>query len=412
MLPPLQQSAGQFVTEQLRSMLEDIEVRRKEAEDKAAGKDKNDKLVGASADPVSTAANEKINAHFFGARKADPDPMATLIARFASALGLSQGSDESGKAFAQRLSDAVAMLGYQKADSLGNPVKISLKSLGVTEEDVISILRGTATDDIDPAAKMAARIAEAAGLTGEEDDFGEQMSTALMAMRATLPENVERLEERTGLKELGLKAQDIIDAVASPWGEAARKVKAALAEKAEDDKAMTREMRKVLQRLEGVADPKTVEDLKQEETKRPEPGQVEDAETRAERRQDIQNLESAEKLEDVLDQQEAVKEHLDQAESTQTDETVASTDGSLLIIQTLAAVPAEQEADNDNNADSNGGASDSSVASDSSDSPSTLQSEKQIKEVLQAVRMENASRILTIHVDEIGIYDLLRRNAA
>ena len=129
MLPPLQQSSGLFASEQLRTMLEDIEARRKEAEDKAAGKDKDDKIVGTHADPVSAAANEKINAHFFGAMKGDPDPMATLIARFASAVGLSQGHDEPGRAFAQRLSDAVAMLEYEKTDSLGKPVKISLKSL-------------------------------------------------------------------------------------------------------------------------------------------------------------------------------------------------------------------------------------------------------------------------------------------
>ena len=198
MLPPLQPSIGLFASEQLRSMLEEIEARRKEAEDKAAGRDKDDKLAGPSPDPVSAAANEKINAHFFGAMKVDPDPMATLIARFASALGLSQGADESGANFATRLSDAVAMLQYEKADSRGIPVKISLKSLGVTEEEVISILQGTATGDTDPAAQRAVRIAKAAGLTGEEDDFGEQMTTALMAVRATLPDNVERLEEKTG----------------------------------------------------------------------------------------------------------------------------------------------------------------------------------------------------------------------
>lgn len=408
MLPPFQQSNGQFATDQLRSMLEDIEARRKEAEDKAAGKDKNDRIVGTHADPVSAAANEKINAHFFGAMKGDPDPLATLIARFASAVGLSQGHDESGKAFAQRLSDAVAMLEYQKADSLGKPVKISLKSLGVPEEDVIAVLNGTATTGADPAAQMAARIAKEAGLTGEEKDFGEQISAALMSVRATLPENVDRIEEKTGLKELGLKAQDIIDAIANPWGEAARKVKAALAEKAEDDKSMTREMRKVLQRLEDVADPKTVEELKQRDT-RSEPGRVEDAETKAERKQDIQNLENAEKLEDVREQQDAVKEHLDGVESTV--DATASTDGSLQIIQVLASQAVRHEADNDDATES-GNASAENGAGNLSNAALGAQAENEMRDILQLSEAIDQNNVLVLPVDDIGIYDLLRRKAA
>ncbi|MDR6755172.1 hypothetical protein J2Y48_000445 [Mycoplana sp. BE70] len=408
MLPPLQQSNGQFATDQLRSMLEDVEARRKEAEDKAAGKDKNDRIVGTHADPVSAAANEKINAHFFGAMKGDPDPMATLIARFASAVGLSQGHDESSKAFAQRLSDAVAMLEYQKADSLGKPVKISLKSLGVPEDDVIAILNGTATTGADPASQMAARIAKEAGLTGEEKDFGEQISAALMSVRATLPENVDRLEEKTGLKELGLKAQDVIDAIANPWGEAARKVKAALAEKAEEDKSMTREMRKVLQRLEDVADPKTVEELKERDT-RSEPGRVEDAETKAERKQDIQNLENAEKLDDVREQQVAVKDHLDEVEST--GDTTTSIDGSLQVIQVLASQAVRHEADNDD-ATNSGNASAENIAGNLSNAAPGAQAENEMRDILQLSETIDQNNVLVLPVDDIGIYDLLRRKAA
>lgn len=407
MLPPLQQSTGLFASEQLRTMLEDIEARRKEAEDKAAGKEKNDKIVGTHPDPVSAAANEKINAHFFGARKGDPDPIATLIARFTSALGLSQGHDEPSRAFAQRLSDAVAMLEYQKADSLGEPVKISLTSLGVTEEDVISVLNGGATADTDPRAKMAARFAKEAGLTGEEKDFGEQMSAALMSMRATLPENVDRLEEKTGLKALGLKAQDVIEAIANPWSEAARKIKAALAEKAEADKSMTREMRKVLQRLEDVADPKTVEELKQRDA-RSEPGRVEDAETKAERRQDIQNLENADKLENVREQQDAVKEHLEDVESA--GDATASTNDSLQIIQALASEPMGQ-ADIDD-APRSGDAPGENVAANLSNAAWGAQPEAAVRDLLPLSDAIEQGAVLVLPVDDIGIYELLRRRAA
>ena len=226
-------------------------------------------------------------------------------------------------------------------------------------------------------------------------------------MRATLPENVDRLEEKTGLKELGLKAQDVIDAIANPWGEAARKVKAALAEKAEDDKSMTREMRKVLQRLEDVADPKTVEELKQRDT-RSEPGRVEDAETKAERKQDIQNLENAEKLEDIREQQDAVKDHLDDVASTGD---ATSTDGSLQVIQILASQAVRHEADDDDATDS-GNASGENGAENLSNAAPSSQAEAVVRDLLQLSEAIEQNNVLVLPVDDNGIYELLRRKAA
>ena len=109
MLPPLQSSVGQFATTQLGSMLENIEARRREEDDKAKGREREDKVVATSPDPPTVAANEKINAYFFGALKIDPDPFATLVARFSDALGLTQQADESSRDFARRLSDAVTI---------------------------------------------------------------------------------------------------------------------------------------------------------------------------------------------------------------------------------------------------------------------------------------------------------------
>ena len=103
----------------------------------------------------------------------------------------------------------------------------------------------------------------------------------------------------------------MIAAIANPWSDTGLKVKNALAEKADGERTMTREMRKVIQRLEDVADPKTIEELQQDRTKS-EPGRIEDEETRAEREQKIQALKASEKLEDVQDLQDAVKEHLDE----------------------------------------------------------------------------------------------------
>ncbi|MBD9374210.1 hypothetical protein IB238_16430 [Rhizobium sp. ARZ01] len=408
MLPPFQQSTASFAADQLRSMLDDMEARRKEAEDKAAGKDKDDRIVGATPDPVSAAANAKINAHFFGSLKVDPDALVKLIARFASALGIQQNPDETSFSFARRLGDAVTMLAFGKTHAGGEPVKITLKSLGATQDEVASILKGTATGEQNPMAEMAARIARDAGLTGEEDDFGEQMSFALMAMRSTLPEDDKALEKMTGLKDLGLTAQDMLDAIANPWSDAARKVKNALSGQAEGRMAMTREMKKVIQRLEDVADPKTAEELKLRDTKS-EPGRVEDTETKAERKQDIQNLDNAEKLEDVREQQDAVKEHLEDAESA--GDGTTATDGSLQIIQVLASQSVKHEAGDDGAVNDNSASSETAAESLSEAAPGS-QAEREVRDILQLSEAIDREGILVLPVDDIGIYELLRRKAA
>lgn len=415
MLPPLQQSTGQFATTQLRSMLDDIETRRQEAADKAKGREREDKVVGATQDPSTVAANEKINAYFFGALKLDPDPFATLVARFSDALGLSQRTDESSRDFARRLSDAVTMLDFAKVDSLGKPVKITLESLDVTANDVIAVLQNGANGSTDPMAALAARVAEGAGLTGEEEDFEARLSTALTETRSALPKSVSALEKATGLAELGLSAQDMIAAIANPWSDTGLKVKNALAEKADGERTMTREIRKVIQRLEDVADPKTIEELQQDRTKS-EPGRIEDEETKAEREQKIQALKASEKLEDVQDLQDAVKEHLDETvEAVPGEEATTAADGSLKLIQILAAVPVTS----DEATDELSGEETAGVEPDAAGQTAEALSEAggelaagQLENIDRQERIGALDPILVLPVDEIGIYELLRREAA
>lgn len=420
MLPSLQQSAGQFATTQLRSMLDDIETRRREDDDKAKGREREDKVVGTTQDASTAAANEKINAYFFGALKIDPDPFATLVARFSDALGLAQHADESSRDFARRLSDAVTMLGFAKADSRGQPVKISLETLGVAANDVIAVLRDGVNGSTDAMAALAARVAGGAGLTGEEEDFEARLSAALMETRAALPKSVAALEKATGLTELGLSAQDMIAAIANPWSDAGLKVKDALAERAEGERSMTREMRKVIQRLEDVADPKTLEELQEERTKS-EPGRIEDEETKAEREQKIQDLKASEKLEDVQDLQDAVKEHLDETgEAVPGEEATTAAEGSLELIQILAAVPSggdrmtTEPSSGEDNAGVEPDATGQTAEALSEALPEANREEMaaQLEDFERQERTGALDPILVLPVDEIGIYELLRREAA
>ncbi|NVP56636.1 hypothetical protein [Mycoplana rhizolycopersici] len=413
MIPPLSQSTGLQVSDQLGKMIEEMEARHKEADDKAKGKDRKDETFGVTSDSPKAVANEKITAYFFGALKGDPDPLATLISRFSSALGITQGKDESSFSFAQRLGDAVSMLGFAKTDSRGEPAVLTLKSLGVSEAEVIDVMQGNSTSKTAPNAVLAARIASQAGLTGEEEDFGARIAETLTAQRAVLPKSVAALEETTGLKKLGLTASDMIAAIANPWSDAGQRVKDALAEQAESESGMSREMRKVIQRLEELADPSTLEELKRGD-KGYDPGRVEDEETRAEREETIQDLQNAEKLEDVRDMQEAVGDHIAQRDEDGTSGPASPTDAGLELIEVLAALPDAPSADNDNAELDNAGPGDRPVAETlpAGVVGAGLKAKEEVEDALAVDRFADAEPDLFLPVDDIGIYELLRRRAA
>lgn len=413
MIPPLSQSVGLHVSDQLGKMIEEMEARHKEADDKAKGKDRKDETFGVTSDPPKAAANEKINAYFFGALKGDPDPLATLISRFSSALGITQGKDESSFSFAQRLSDAVSMLGFAKTGSRGEAAVLTLKSLGVSEAEVIDVMQGNSTSKTAPNAVLAARIASEAGLTGEEEDFGARIAETLTARRAALPKSVAALEEATGLKKLGLTASDMIAAIANPWSDAGQRVKDALAEHAESESGMSRDMRKVLQRLEDVADPSTLEELKRGDTGY-DPSRVEDAETRAEREETIQDLQNAEKLEDVRDMQAAVGEHIAQHDEDGAGGGISATEAGLEMIQVLAGLPDAANADDDQADPDSTALDDRTVAERLSAGMEAAGSKakEEVEDALAADRLADAEPDLFLPVDDIGIYELLRRKAA
>ena len=218
MITPLQQTAGIAVSDLMRSMVQTIEERQREEQEKANGTKKDDAVkTNPQPDESQRAANEKISVYLFGVMKPDADAFASLVSRFSSALGITQEKDESSFSFARRLQDALTLTdSFEKTDAQGKATKISLKSFGVSEAEVVDVLNNGVNSKTDPMAALAARIAKGAGLTGTEEDFGEQMSKAIMAARATLPKSVDDLEESTGLKQLGVSARQMISAVANP----------------------------------------------------------------------------------------------------------------------------------------------------------------------------------------------------
>ena len=310
MLTPLQSAQSTAAVSAMQSIVETLEDRRREEAEKASGRKADDALQQQQAhlrsDDTARQANARINEHFFGGNAGGGDTLAKLVSRFSAMLGITQQTGESGREFAQRLADRLTLVGSISLPAKGSALNVTLDSLGTTLTAVKQAMSGPSDD---AAANLVARLALTSGVTQGEDesdvDFGQRLSNMMTRMRGELPADVTTLEKKTGLYDLGLEARDLVAAIRNPYGTEAQRVKDALAEKARDEKAMTPEMQKVLARLEDAANPKSIEELKLDRTRR-DPTRIEDAQTRAEREETIQKLEAGEKLEDVQELQDAV----------------------------------------------------------------------------------------------------------
>lgn len=338
MLTPLQSAQSTAAVSAMQSIVETIEERRREDTAKAGGRQNDDALQQAQlrSDDTARKANTRINEHFFGSNARGEETLARLISRFSDTLGVTQQEDESARAFAQRLADRLTLVGQIDLPAKASTLNVSLRSLGTTLTAVKQAMDGPSDD---ATANLVARLALTAGVTqGEEEldaDFEQRLSGMLTRLRGELPDDVATLEKKSGLADLGLKATDLVAAIRNPYGSEAQRVKDALAEKAREEKALTPEMQKVLARLEDTADPKTIEELKLDRTRR-DPTRVEDAQTRKEREETINSLEAGEKLEDVQDLQDAVgRAHAEGTEGKTKDKSPAV--AALDTIQLLAA---------------------------------------------------------------------------
>ncbi len=409
MITPLQQTAGIAVNDLMRSMVEAIEDRQREEREKANGTKKDDAVkTQPQPDESHRVANEKISSYLFGIMKPNADAFASLVSRFSSALGITQEADESSFSFARRLQDALALTdGFEKADAQGKATTISLTSFGVSQAQVVDVLDNGTNAKTDPMAALAARIAKGAGLTGKEEDFGDQMSKAIMATRATLPKNVSDLEESTGLKQLGISARQMIAAIANPYGDEARAVKDALNDQMQGTRFMTRETLKIIQRLEDVADPKTKEEL-QAERGEERIGEINDAEVKAEREKDIRALDAQGKLEDVQELQDVVKEHIDASKDDKTEgaDTQKPVDISpeTALISVFAATPKEEAAPAENE--------DEPTKTEAAESRADADNEAQKLLDAQGLVKDARAAILPISIDDNGLYELLKKKAA
>ncbi len=410
MLTPLQSAQSTAAVSAMQSIVDTIEERRREEAEKAGGQ-KNDDLRQQQAhlqsDDTARQANARINEHFFGSNARGGDTLAKLISRFSDTLGITQEEGESARAFAQRLADRITLIDSVAPPAKGSTLGISLRSLGTTLTGVQQAMSGPSDD---AAANLVARLALATGVTqGENEadaDFEQRLSAMLTRQRGELPANVAALEEKTGLADLGLRANDIIAAIRNPYGSEAQHVKDALAEKAEEEKALTPEMRKVLARLEDTANPKSIEELKLDRTKR-DPTRIEDAETRREREETIGKLEAGEKLEDVTKLQDAVGRANEDAVKGKADGKAQETDAVDTIRLLASGAEATRIAEKAPGKPGETPPADTDAPAGSTGEAVRKLDAAGVRE--QEDREEAKKDIFVLRVDDNGIYDLITR---
>ena len=408
MLTPLQSAQSTAALSAMQSLVDTIEERRREEADKASGRKTDDirEQAHLQSDDTARQANARINEHFFGSNARGADTLAKLISRFSDTLGLSQQEGETARAFSQRLADKLALVESIGLPSKGGTLAVSLRSLGTSLAAVRQAMSGPSDD---AAANLVARLAFAGGVTqgeGEADaDYEQRLSALLTRQRGELPADVATIEKTSGLSDLGLKASDLVAAIRNPYGPEAERVKDALAEKADAEKALTPEMRKIIARLEDTADPKTIEELKLDRTRR-DPTRIEDVQTRQEREDTIRALEAGKKLEDVGKLQDAVGRAHEEATKDRTDGRKPA--DALDTIQLLSAGAEATDTIEKAAAKSNEKPADAkdAPAENSADAVRDLDAAS-VRE--QQEREDAKKDIFVLRVDDNGIYDLITR---
>ena len=348
MLLPTQAAAGLAATNMMQSTLDSIEERRKEQEEKASGK------------------------------KADPVVQARI----------------SASTEAKRAQEKIATALFDSGKVNVNELKMQLVD----------------------------RLGGKLGLERQDGDSNFSYGKALEEIVKNLdPSAARKLEKELGLQDLGISLVDMVAAIKNPYGNEDDRLEAAL-EKRENGGRMTpTETAKVVQRLEDAADPKTLEELKLG-PQGYDPTRVVDAETKAELQEDIRAAEAGQKLEDVQDMQDAVGEKNDRAVKGETagDPGAAAAEDAMMLAVLAAAsgeapdnIRTDAPAPAEGSTDTGGGAADPDDGDSTQGNLPLLGEDANGMQAAQVAEKKTLSQqILTVHVDEIGVYELLRRRLA
>lgn len=258
------------------------------------------------------------------------------------------------------------------------------------------------------------RLATKLGIDADEARSSFKLGRPLEdALKDMDPAQIGRLEEYLGLKEIGISMATLLAAIKNPYGDDNARLMDGLTKKANGGKLDT-EVERVVQRLEDVADPQTLEELKLG-PQGYDPTRIEDEATRAERQEDIAAAEVSEKLEDVQDVQDAIEERTEAVVEGPVPGDSGVDDAEMLTVLAAASDPPADIAEN--GAETLAGKSSSASANDFNAKPAeggttiTEFTEGPLAALI-AGGAERPENILTISIDEIGLYEFLKAREA
>ncbi len=270
----------------------------------------------------------------------------------------------------------------------------------------------------DPNEVKVKLIERLAGKLGIDIDEARSSYRLGMALEDALKElggaEKRALEEQLGLKEMGVSVTTLLAAIKNPYGDDNQRLMDGINRKINGGTLDT-DITRVVQRLEDTADPKSLEELKLG-PQGYDPTRVEDAETRAERRKDIEAAEAGEKLGDVQDTQDAIEKiNTDQASTGVSAASTADADAATLISAFAAAV--EQIADDQagNSVPTRPGPIDSGdPKSPVADAEEITGETAQVVTALElgADKKADQAAIVAVRIDDIGLYELLQKKIA
>ena len=225
---------------------------------------------------------------------------------------------------------------------------------------------------------------------------------------------ISKLEEELGLKAAGVSLATVIAAIKNPYGDDNSRLLEGLTKVVNGGKADF-DVARVLQRLDDVADPKTLEELKLG-PQGYDPTRVEDAQARAEREQDIRALEASGKLEDVQEMQDALEEYNDETVKPdighRTGSGAATTDADIVLLLG-ATVEQARNTEADTDAPPAGPAADIAHPVEDAVRGEVTELNAEAHEELNAEAVtKGEGEVLAVSVDEIGLYQMLKEKLA
>lgn len=160
MLLPTQQASATVSTTLVGSIIEDIEKRLAEEEEKAKAT-KEDKILKAriKSDEAQKAANDKINNHFFNRAVVDVTELKLeLTGKLGELVGLERADGQSGYAYGRQLEEALSSLEPEQIRMIEKT--LGLDALDISLSEVLAAIKnpyGTEDDRLEAALQTSAQ---------------------------------------------------------------------------------------------------------------------------------------------------------------------------------------------------------------------------------------------------------------